>query len=127
MKPQGIFDRVSFLEAKIARLERTIQQMDRALLLLGIPTPEVKPSPAETPRVHKMREICMDVCHANDVTLDELKGQSKLRAVAWPRQDAMRLLCDAGYSVQDVARFLGRRDRTTVLHGVKASRERLSQ
>lgn len=125
MKQNGLFDRVSFLEAKISRLERTVAQMERAMLLLGLPKSEA--SPAETPRIKRMREICMDVCHAHHVTVDELKGQSKERAIAWPRQDAMRLLCDAGFSPQEVGRFFGRRDRTTILHGVKASRERLSQ
>ena len=125
MKQNGLFDRVGFLEAKIARLERTILHMEQAMVLLGVPRPDA--SPAESPRFKRMREICMDVCHANHVTVDELKGQSKERAISWPRQDAMRLLSDAGFSPQEIGRFLGRRDRTTILHGVKASTERLSQ
>lgn len=127
MKPQTLFDRVAFMEAKLARLEKLVQHQDAVLRAAGLTIDEACLAAVESPRLRKMREICNDVCITHDVTLDELKGRSMVRAVAWPRQDAMRLLAAAGYSQQEIGRYLGRRDHTTVLHGIRASEARLQE
>lgn len=127
MKPQTLFDRVAFLEAKLSKLEKLVLHQDAIMRAAGLTIDEASLSAVESPRLRKMREICNDVCITHDVTLDELKGRSMIRAVAWPRQDAMRLLALAGYSQQEIGRYLGRRDHTTVLHGIRASEARLQQ
>lgn len=130
MKPQGLFDRVSFLEAKVERLEKALVHHDAILEALreaGLTVPEPVYSDAESPRLRKMREVCMDVCRAHDVTLVELRGRSSKRVISWPRQDAMRLLWKAGYSMPEIARYLGRRDHTTILHGIRASEARMAK
>lgn len=127
MKPQTLFDRVAFLEARLSKLEKIVMHQDAIMRAAGLTIDEASLSAVESPRLRKMREICNDVCIAHDVTLDELKGRSMIRAVAWPRQDAMRLLALAGYSQQEIGRYLGRRDHTTVLHGIRASEARMQQ
>ncbi len=127
MKPQTLFDRVAFMEAKLARLEKLVQHQDAVMRAAGLTIDEASLAAVESPRLRKMREICNDVCITHDVTLDELKGRSMVRAVAWPRQDAMRLLAAAGYSQQEIGRYLGRRDHTTVLHGIRASEARMQE
>lgn len=130
MKPQSLFDRVAFLEAKVARLEKVVLQQDAILEALreaGLTVPEPTYAPAESPRIRRMREVCMEVCRAHDVTLEELRGRSHQRAIAWPRQDAMRLLAKAGYSMPEIGRYLGRRDHTTILHGIRAAEARMAE
>lgn len=127
MKPQSLFDRIGFLEAKMARLERLVQHQAAVLEAAGLTIDEAKIATVESPRLRKMREICNDVCLANDVSLDELKSRSQQRAIAWPRQDAMRLLAAAGYTTTEIGRYLGRRDHTTVMHGIRASEARAAE
>lgn len=127
MKPQTLFDRVAFLEAKLTKLERIVQHQTAVLEAAGLTIDADALAAVESPRLRKMREICNDVCIAHDVTLDELKGPSRSRVIAWPRQDAMKLLAQAGYSLPEIGRYLGRRDHTTVLHGIAASKARAAK
>jgi chromosomal replication initiator protein len=47
------------------------------------------------------------------------------RAVAWPRQALMLVLYQQRpLSLPQIARLLGDRDHTTIVHGVRAARER---
>lgn len=127
MKPQTLFDRVALLEAKLARLESIVLHQGAILSAAGLTVNEAAYNAVENPRQRKMREICGDVCLAHDVTLEQLRGQDRARHVAWPRQDAMRLLAKAGYSEAEIGRYLGRRDRTTIIHGIRASQARMQE
>jgi chromosomal replication initiator protein len=127
MKPQTLFDRVAFLEAKLTRLEKLVQHQDAVMRAAGLTVHDAAFSAVESPRQRKMREVCNDVCLTHDVTIEELRGDARARAVSWPRQDAMRLLAAAGYSLQEIGRYLGRRDHTTVLHGIRASEARMQE
>ena len=55
----------------------------------------------------------------------DLKGPSRERRIAWPRQLAMYALrMDEGNSFPRIARDLNRLDHTTIMHGCKAFSER---
>lgn len=71
----------------------------------------------------RMRDIARAVAQENEITLDDILGTSRQRAVAWPRQTVMLLASEAGFSNPQIGRFL-RRDHTTVLSGVRAARAR---
>lgn len=125
MKQLSVFDRIAILEAKAEKLEEIVQQQARVLRAAGL-TPEAAKSKAvQVPlRLKKMQKICREVCLANELSLAELRGPSRCRYVAWPRQDAMRLLQDAGFSLPEIGRYLGGRDHTTILEGIRASKAR---
>lgn len=88
--------------------------------------------PSPVPRGDTMRAIATAVADAYGLTLEDLKGQCRARSHAWPRQDAMwrmrQVLNNEGlhrYTLPQIGAFLGGRDHTTIMHGVKAHGKRL--
>lgn len=78
-----------------------------------------------------MKEIAAEVCHEHGIRLSDLLGQSRERRFAWPRQEAMwRMSAQAmtngspRYSLPQIGAFMGGRDHSTVVHGIKAHAER---
>jgi len=58
----------------------------------------------------------------------DIIGCSRLRFISVLRQAFMAELYDSGrYSLPAIGRFLGGRDHTTILHGVRAHRARMTQ
>lgn len=53
------------------------------------------------------------------VTVEQMRGESRKRSIAWPRFAAMRALYRMGLSSQTIGNFFGNRDHTSVLHGLK--------
>lgn len=89
-----------------------------------------KPKPVEIRRIMQaharplsMERIALDVALEHGITLAELTGPARHRRQAWPRQEAMARMHEAGYSLSQIARFLDR-DHTTILHGVRAHKAR---
>lgn len=140
MNRSGIFPRVTTLEAVVQRLERLILVQAEEVLFLRSQIDAMRYKPIETagqlistdmpdtpiaPGIKHMVDIVARVAAANLVTVQELIGDSRKRQLAWPRQDAMRALHEAGYTLVPIGRFLGWRDRATVRHGIKASAARV--
>lgn len=68
-----------------------------------------------------MGDVLAEVCREYNLSPSDLKGPSRRRQVAWPRQDFMVRSYALGHlSLPQIGRFLGGRDHTTVLHGVRA-------
>ena len=73
-------------------------------------------------------EVIEAVCIESGISLACIRGDQRHRAVAWPRQLAMWFLHKKlGASAPVAGRMLGRKDHTTVLHGVKAADNRLQE
>lgn len=65
------------------------------------------------------------ICEAHDITWPDMKGPSRRRAIAYPRQELMRVMFDdMGISYNRIGQLLGGRDHSTIIHGVKKARER---
>ena len=70
------------------------------------------------------REVCREW---KGVSVDDLLGDRRFVTIAVPRQVAMWLEHEAtGHSLPDIGRRCGRRDHTTVLHGVRAIAGRMA-
>ena len=70
--------------------------------------------------------IIRAVAEAHGLTPDDLTGPSRHRIFSHPRQDAMRsarILTDA--SLPAIGRAFGGRHHATVLHGIRASEDRM--
>lgn len=124
MKPSGIFERVRFLEGRLDRLEIILLEQDKIIraqcraLGLAVENPlHVEPGRRALVR------IASDVAADNGLTLAELQGDSRAYTTSRPRQYAMMLMIDAGYSASEIGRFF-RRDHTTVISGARAARAR---
>lgn len=124
MKPSGIFDRVRFLESRLDRLEVVILEQDKIIRAQGrlLGMREDNPLHVEPGR-RALVKIASEVAADNGLTLAELQSDSHAYAVTRPRQYAMMLMIDAGYSTSEIGRFF-RRDHTTVISGARAARAR---
>ncbi len=69
------------------------------------------------------RQIIAAVADDYLVTVSDLVGGSRTRAVLMARQEAMYRLRQAGYTPTTIGQFL-RRHRTTVLAGIRRHAER---
>jgi len=75
-----------------------------------------------------MREIAAMVAERYGLTMDDLKSPSQERRISWPRQEAMALIRkNTRQSYPQIGRFLGGRDHTTVMHGVRRHAKRMEE
>lgn len=66
------------------------------------------------------RVILDSVCEFYGLTIKLIKGEKRDRAIAQPRQILMYLLKkNTGMTLEEIADFLGGRDHTTIMHGIK--------
>lgn len=73
-----------------------------------------------------MAQIVRDVAFENNLTVEQLKGPSRSRAIAWPRQEAMWRCRQIGKSYPQIGRFFGGRDHTTAIHAIREVERRAS-
>ncbi|MEI7579922.1 MAG: chromosomal replication initiator protein DnaA [bacterium] len=67
----------------------------------------------------KPNQIIRKVAKEFDLTVKELHGPRRTQEIAFARQICMYILReDFGYKLEDVAKYLNRKDHTTVLHAV---------
>ena len=68
------------------------------------------------------------VCDFYEVTIDDMKSESRMRNISRPRQIAM-YLCKKLTSMNfvEIAKVFGNRDRTTVMYGVDKIIEEISK
>ena len=78
--------------------------------------PRFADSPADV-----LRRAISRAAEHHGVTVDEIKGRSRLGPVAAARQDAFLALRQAGWSFPRIGRAMGR-DHSTVMHGVARAR-----
>lgn len=86
----------------------------------------------EIPSAPTMRAILRHVAARHDVTEADIVGESRARLYVLPRQECMWLMWQVRwpdgrrrYSMPQIAKFLGDRDHTTVLHGIRRHQARL--
>lgn len=66
------------------------------------------------------RQIADEVATRYGLTFADFKGRSRIRAIAWPRQEAMAAIYDTGrFSEPWIGRLFGR-DHSTVHHAREA-------
>lgn len=71
-----------------------------------------------------MASIAAEVCERHGIKVEELRGETRVRGVSWPRQEFMGRAYETGrWSYPRIGRFLSR-DHTTVMHGHRRWRER---
>lgn len=137
MASLSAYERIAMTEARMLALESMVRKQEAmieklqaqiACVVMPVSSGAPKALPKDPPpKLARMIDIASEVAAKNMISLAEIRGPSRVRAVAWPRQDAMRAMIDAGYSTTQIGRFFGGRDHTTVMHGARASRARASE
>lgn len=71
-------------------------------------------------------DILLTVSEESGISHDDILRPDHHWRYAWPRQLAMLLIRErCGYSLHKIARIM-RRDHTTILHGCRAARDRMT-
>jgi chromosomal replication initiator protein len=74
----------------------------------------------------RVSQILKEVSQAYGVTINDLRGDSRLRHIARPRQIAyVRLRDETDLSLPAIGRIMGNRDHTTILYGIRETRKRI--
>ena len=74
------------------------------------------------------RIILREVAEQYGITVQDLLSQSRERKYSWPRGVAyLRIYCETPMSYPQVARLMKRKDHTTIIYGVKATRQRIKE
>jgi len=74
-----------------------------------------------------MRSITQAFAEDSEFTVAQLIGPGRTQSLAWARQELMWLLRrQERWSLPQIGRFLGCRDHTTILHGIRAHQARLA-
>lgn len=80
---------------------------------------------AAAERGRTMAEIVRDVAERHLLTPELLRGHRQGKELSAARHEAMHLMMETGrFSSPQVGRFLGGRDHTTILYGVRRHKER---
>jgi len=64
-------------------------------------------------------QIVYDTARKHEISVETLTGLSRKPKIIAARQEACYLLRLAGYSYPQIARFIGNRDHTTVMHATR--------
>lgn len=73
------------------------------------------------------QRLAMEIAAEYGISVRWLMSADTHRAVAWPRQHLMAALYATGrYSLPAIGAFLGGRDHTTILHGIRAHARRMA-
>jgi chromosomal replication initiator protein len=96
----------------IARLEALAKVHPPPLTLAVVTAEAPEPADDESP----LERLTARVASRFKVPAKALRGPSRERHVVWPRQVAMYVARQAGYSLPAIGVFFGGRDHTTVMH-----------
>lgn len=76
----------------------------------------------------RMADVLAEVAASHRISVRELLGRGRHKHVAWPRQEAMWRIRQTGrYSLPQIGAFLGGRDHTTILKGIRAHERRMDE
>lgn len=67
-----------------------------------------------------MRTLAETIAREHGLTVEELRSPSHSPRYAWPRQEAMAAMHDAGFSNRQAANFFHRKDHTTAVYARQA-------
>ena len=80
------------------------------------------------PAIPQIKDVILEVCDRRNVTYAEMLSQRRHREIVWPRQEAMyECARRTGASLPQIGWALGGRDHTTVLHGIRAHKQRMGK
>ena len=118
MRPSTLSERVAILEAQVAAM---------AIIIGGLrddlPETVTLKEYAVTSDGRMMRAT-REFAAINGLRVDDLRGSSQAKEIAHARQDLMAILHSRKHSSTQIGRFLGGRDHSTILHGIRVSKAR---
>lgn len=112
----------------VATEEPRPSQISLRMLLVGTPARFGYALTLMQPTKKPWRAYAAEVAVRHGLTLADLQGPGRGKAVAHPRQEAMWVLKQQGrWSLPQIGQFLGGRDHTTVLYGIRRHEARMAK
>jgi len=79
-------------------------------------------------RAETKRELVERICWQYGITVEDVRGPSRVRGIARARQHVMYEMVEAKrWSLPQIGMYLGGRDHATVLHGYRRHAQRLAE
>lgn len=85
------------------------------------------------PKFSRMKDVLADVAEKHGLSVQQLRGKTRKRNIAWARQEAMwrirQIKNDDGtprYSLPQIGAYCGGRDHTTVIHALRRHEDRMT-
>jgi len=131
---QTLRDIARLISANVRELEGALSKIsllqsirpDYELNFIEIENVLGKVSSKEKRKNLKPAEIIKKVCEHYKIKLSEIKSSTRVSNIALPRQICMYILNkEFGYKLEEIARLLGRKDHTTVMHARKKIQEKI--
>lgn len=133
MSAPGLFERVALIEARSSEImglilaqadliaaltqhmqeeisiRKAMEQVSAARMKLSVTEPN--------PELLRIVQIAATVADQYLITVDEIRGDSRVQGVVEARYEVIEKLSAAGFAQSVIARFLGR-DQSTIRHGL---------
>lgn len=94
--------------------------------LLGHPPVKEADLTVESNFSRPLHSIIWQVAEKHGLSFSDLLSKRRFRPLAWARQEAMwRCANETPSSLPEIGRALGKRDHTTVIHGIRRHEERM--
>lgn len=108
----------------VESLKALLEFRKAADLPVAVPAP-LPPTPARL-QDQAMDAVCKPILTRNGFSLDDMLGPSRRFGLVDCRQEIMFALHAAGYPDHRIGKYLGGRDRSTIIHGRNAHRRGIS-
>jgi chromosomal replication initiation ATPase DnaA len=78
----------------------------------------------ENKRTDRLIKLCVEHASQRGFSVRQYFDKGRTHELSKARQDFMDAAYSAGFTLTEIAKVLGGRDHTTILHGIRAARKR---
>ena len=123
MSNLGAYERIAFLESRMAALEARVASQSAMLDRLLKAAPDYTPETLEDGTTHRIKDIARQVAAAHGLSYTQIMGKSHAWRIVHPRQRAWLLMTRDDIRQADIARFFNM-DHNTICSGVRVAAKR---
>jgi len=125
MSNLGAYERIAYLESRMAALEARVASQASVIDRLLKAAPDYTPETLEDGATHIIKDTARQVAAAHGLSFAQIMGKSRSWRIVHPRQRAWLLAHRAGIGKSEIARFFGM-DHNTVASGIRVALKRES-
>ena len=126
MSNLGAYERIAFLESRMAALEARVASQSAMLDRLLKAAPDYTPETLEDGTTHRIKDIARQVAAAHGLSYTQIMGKSHAFRISHPRQRSWLLMVKdktVKITESDILRFFDM-DRSTIHKGIIAAQKR---
>ena len=123
MSNMGAYERIAFLESRMAALEGRVASQLAVIDSLIKAAPDYTPETLEDGATHVIKDTARQVAAAHGLSFQQIMSKSHAWRIVHPRQRAWLLTYRGGIGKSEIARFFNV-DHTTVTSGIRMAEKR---